>query len=169
MACASRRTSEGPSAVPQPTGRRRKSFGENGEGTFAPGSASGKLSWRLRWRRRPAGTTRHKKKRLDGSQRSSSHDDRHRLGLAVVLGLLAVRLKLPALVGYLLAGILIEPFTPGFVADAGMASRLAEISVMLLMFGVGLHFSLNDLMSTSRSPCRERCCRSPWPRLSAPR
>ncbi|HQR52411.1 MAG TPA: YbaL family putative K(+) efflux transporter [Burkholderiales bacterium] len=68
------------------------------------------------------------------------------LGLAVVLGLLAVRLKLPALVGYLLAGILIGPFTPGFVADAGMASELAEIGVMLLMFGVGLHFSLNDLM-----------------------
>ncbi|MFO1207274.1 MAG: YbaL family putative K(+) efflux transporter [Burkholderiales bacterium] len=72
------------------------------------------------------------------------------LGLAVVLGLLAVRLKLPALVGYLLAGILIGPFTPGFVADAGMASELAEIGVMLLMFGVGLHFSLNDLMEVRK-------------------
>ncbi|MBL8527906.1 MAG: Kef family K(+) transporter [Burkholderiales bacterium] len=72
------------------------------------------------------------------------------LGLAVVLGVVAVRLKLPALVGYLLAGILIGPFTPGFVADTAIASELAEIGVMLLMFGVGLHFSLNDLMEVRK-------------------
>jgi CPA2 family monovalent cation:H+ antiporter-2 len=60
--------------------------------------------------------------------------------------MLAVRLKLPALVGYLAAGVLIGPATPGFVADVALASQLAEIGVMLLMFGVGLHFSLRDLL-----------------------
>ena len=69
------------------------------------------------------------------------------LGLALVLGLVAVRLRLPALVGYLLAGVIIGPATPGFVADAGIAAELAEIGVMLLMFGVGLHFSWKDLTS----------------------
>ena len=68
------------------------------------------------------------------------------LGLALVLGFLAARLKLPALVGYLLAGVLIGPFTPGFIADTEIAGQLAEIGVMLLMFGVGLHFSLDDLL-----------------------
>lgn len=68
------------------------------------------------------------------------------LGLALCMGFIASRLKLPALVGYLLAGILIGPFTPGFVADTQLAGELAEIGVMLLMFGVGLHFSLDDLM-----------------------
>jgi CPA2 family monovalent cation:H+ antiporter-2 len=68
------------------------------------------------------------------------------LGLGLVLGMLAVRLRLPALVGYLAAGVLIGPATPGFVADVQLASQLAEIGVMLLMFGVGLHFSLDDLM-----------------------
>jgi len=67
-------------------------------------------------------------------------------GLALVLGFAAVRLRLPALVGYLLAGVLIGPFTPGFVANSDLAGQLAEIGVMLLMFGVGLHFSLDDLM-----------------------
>jgi len=71
-------------------------------------------------------------------------------GLALVLGFLAVRLKLPALVGYLLAGVLIGPFTPGFVADTNLSQQLAEIGVILLMFGVGLHFSLEDLMSVRR-------------------
>jgi len=71
-------------------------------------------------------------------------------GLALVLGFVAVRIKLPALVGYLLAGIAIGPATPGFVADVGIASQLAEIGVMLLMFGVGLHFSLADLLSVRR-------------------
>jgi CPA2 family monovalent cation:H+ antiporter-2 len=72
------------------------------------------------------------------------------LGLALVLGFVAVRLKLPALVGYLLAGILIGPFTPGFVADTHIAGELADIGVMLLMFGVGLHFSLNDLLDVRK-------------------
>ncbi len=72
------------------------------------------------------------------------------LGLALVLGFLAVRIRLPALVGYLLAGVIIGPFTPGFVADAGIAAQLAEIGVMLLMFGVGLHFSLDDLLAVRK-------------------
>lgn len=72
------------------------------------------------------------------------------LGLALILGFLAVRLKLPALVGYLVAGILIGPATPGFDADVALAQQLAEIGVMLLMFGVGLHFSLGDLLQVRR-------------------
>lgn len=72
------------------------------------------------------------------------------LGLALILGFAAARLKLPALVGYLAAGVAIGPGTPGFVADVGIAGQLAEIGVMLLMFGVGLHFSLADLMSVRR-------------------
>ena len=72
------------------------------------------------------------------------------LGLALVLGFVATRLRLPALVGYLLAGVVIGPFTPGFVADAEMASQLAEIGVMLLMFGVGLHFSFGDLLAVRK-------------------
>jgi CPA2 family monovalent cation:H+ antiporter-2 len=71
-------------------------------------------------------------------------------GLALVLGFLAVRLKLPALIGYLLAGILIGPFTPGISVDAKIAGQLAEIGVMLLMFGVGLHFSLDDLLEVRK-------------------
>ena len=71
-------------------------------------------------------------------------------GLAFVLGLAAARLKLPPLVGYLVAGVLVGPFTPGFVADASLASQLAEIGVILLMFGVGLHFSIGDLLSVRR-------------------
>lgn len=66
------------------------------------------------------------------------------------MGFIAVRLKLPALVGYLLAGIMIGPATPGFVADVGLSGQLAEIGVMLLMFGVGLHFSLGDLWAVRR-------------------
>jgi CPA2 family monovalent cation:H+ antiporter-2 len=71
-------------------------------------------------------------------------------GLALILGFIATRLKLPALVGYLLAGIAIGPATPGFVADAQIASQLAEVGVMLLMFGVGLHFSVDDLMAVRK-------------------
>jgi CPA2 family monovalent cation:H+ antiporter-2 len=63
------------------------------------------------------------------------------LGLALVLGLIAVRLRLPALVGYLVAGV-IRSATPKAVADMELSQQLAEIGVMLLMFGVGLHFSL---------------------------
>ena len=71
-------------------------------------------------------------------------------GLAMVFGLIASRLSMPPLVGYLLAGIVISPSTPGFVADIGLAGQLAEIGVMLLMFGVGLHFSLKDLLAVRR-------------------
>ncbi|MET0377445.1 MAG: YbaL family putative K(+) efflux transporter [Spongiibacteraceae bacterium] len=71
-------------------------------------------------------------------------------GLALIFGFLAERIRLPALVGYLLAGIIIGPATPGFVADVGIASQLSEIGVMLLMFGVGLHFSMADLLSVKR-------------------
>ncbi len=68
------------------------------------------------------------------------------LALAFVLGALANRLRLSPLVGYLIAGICVGPYTPGFVADQEIANQLAEIGVMLLMFGVGLHFSLDDLL-----------------------
>jgi CPA2 family monovalent cation:H+ antiporter-2 len=71
-------------------------------------------------------------------------------GLALLLGWLAVRLRLPAILGYLVAGILIGPATPGFVADMALSAQLAEIGVMLLMFGVGLHFSLADLLEVRR-------------------
>ncbi|HEX2202004.1 MAG TPA: YbaL family putative K(+) efflux transporter [Longimicrobium sp.] len=71
-------------------------------------------------------------------------------GLAFVLGFAATRLRLPPLVGYLLAGVAVGPFTPGFVADAGLASQLAEIGVILLMFGVGLHFSVGDLLAVRK-------------------
>jgi CPA2 family monovalent cation:H+ antiporter-2 len=72
------------------------------------------------------------------------------LGLAFVGGLIAVRLGFPSLAGYLLAGIVVGPFTPGFVADADVASELAEIGVILLMFGVGTHFSVRDLWAVRR-------------------
>lgn len=71
-------------------------------------------------------------------------------GLALVLGLAASKLKVPSIVGYLLAGMIIGPGTPGFVADVGLASQLAEIGVMLLMFGVGLHLSMGELLSVRR-------------------
>ena len=71
-------------------------------------------------------------------------------GLALIFGYLAARLKMPPLVGYLFAGILIGPATPGFVADVDLAGQLAEIGVMLLMLGVGLHFSLKDLLAVKR-------------------
>ncbi len=67
--------------------------------------------------------------------------------LAFILGAIAHRFRLPPLVGYLVAGILVGPYTPGFVADQNLAPELAEIGVILLMFGVGLHFSLKDLLS----------------------
>jgi monovalent cation:H+ antiporter-2, CPA2 family len=70
--------------------------------------------------------------------------------LAFALGFLAMRLRLPPLVGYLLAGVLIGPSTPGFVGDIGLAGQLAEIGVILLMFGVGLHFSIPDLLAVRK-------------------
>src|SRR5262249_38719329 len=69
------------------------------------------------------------------------------LGLAFVFGTIAQRFRIPPLVGYLLAGVAVGPFTPGFVADQALATELAELGIILLMFGVGLHFSLNDLLS----------------------
>jgi CPA2 family monovalent cation:H+ antiporter-2 len=70
--------------------------------------------------------------------------------LAFLFGMIAHRLRLSPLVGYLAAGIVVGPFTPGFVADAKLAQELAEMGVILLMFGVGLHFSLADLMAVRR-------------------
>lgn len=70
--------------------------------------------------------------------------------LAFFFGFLAHSLRLPPLVGYLVAGVAVGPFSPGFVADSGLAGQLAEIGVMLLMFGVGLHFSVADLMAVRR-------------------
>jgi CPA2 family monovalent cation:H+ antiporter-2 len=69
------------------------------------------------------------------------------LVLAFALGAVAQRFRISPLVGYLLAGVLMGPFTPGYVADQKLANELAEIGVILLMFGVGLHFSLKDLLS----------------------
>ena len=69
------------------------------------------------------------------------------LVLAFILGALMHRVRASPLIGYLLAGVLIGPFTPGYVADQGLADQLAELGVILLMFGVGLHFSLEDLLA----------------------
>ena len=70
--------------------------------------------------------------------------------LAFLFGMLAQRLKLSPLAGYLLAGVIAGPFTPGFVGDQTLAPQLAEVGVILLMFGVGLHFSLKDLMQVRK-------------------
>src|SRR5947208_9561175 len=67
--------------------------------------------------------------------------------VAFVFGLIAARLRLPPIVGYLLAGVAVGPFTPGFVADTHLAPQLAEIGVILLMFGVGIHFSPGELLA----------------------
>src|SRR6478609_4914932 len=72
------------------------------------------------------------------------------LGLAFVFGAIAQKLRISPLVGYLVAGVIVGPFTPGFVADANLANELAEIGVILLMFGVGLHFSLKDLLAVRK-------------------
>ncbi len=72
------------------------------------------------------------------------------IGLAFLFGALANRLRIPPLVGYLLAGIAVGPFTPGYVADQTLAQELAEIGIILLMFGVGLHFSVKDLLSVGK-------------------
>jgi len=69
---------------------------------------------------------------------------------AFILGMVANRLKFPPIVGYLVAGILVGPHTPGFIADADLAAELAEIGVILLMFGVGLHFSYKDLFAVRK-------------------
>jgi CPA2 family monovalent cation:H+ antiporter-2 len=72
------------------------------------------------------------------------------LAVALAFGFLAVRFKLPSVVGYLIAGLLIGPYTPGYIANHEMAQQLAEIGVILLMFGVGLHFHLKDLWAVRR-------------------
>jgi CPA2 family monovalent cation:H+ antiporter-2 len=72
------------------------------------------------------------------------------LGLALVLGLAAQRARLPPIVGYLIAGVILGPGTPGFVADVELSAQLAEVGVILLMFGVGLHFSFKDLLAVRR-------------------
>lgn len=71
-------------------------------------------------------------------------------GTALVFGYLAARLRLPPLIGYLIAGIIISPNTPGVVGDLALANQLAELGVMFLMFGVGMHFSLSDLLAVRR-------------------
>ncbi len=71
-------------------------------------------------------------------------------GLALIFGYIAARLRLPPLIGYLIAGVIISPNTPGIVGDIHLANQLAELGVMFLMFGVGMHFSLNDLMQVRR-------------------
>jgi CPA2 family monovalent cation:H+ antiporter-2 len=78
------------------------------------------------------------------------------LVLAFILGAVANRFRASPLVGYLLAGVLIGPFTPGHVADQGIAHDLAEIGVTLLMFGVGLHFTLEDLLSDEETKHLEK-------------
>ncbi len=70
--------------------------------------------------------------------------------VAFIFGMAAKTLKLPAIFGYLLAGVAIGPHTPGFVADVSLAKQLAEIGIILLMFGVGLHFSLRDLLESRK-------------------
>src|SRR5829696_4685660 len=72
------------------------------------------------------------------------------LSAAFVGGLIAHHFRLPTLIGYLLAGVALGPFTPGFVADVQLAPQLAEVGVILLMFGVGIHFSIGDLLSVRR-------------------
>lgn len=72
------------------------------------------------------------------------------LSAAFICGMIAHKLKLPAIVGFLVAGIIIGPFTPGYIADAHVAEQLSEIGIVLLMFGVGLHFSIKDLMDVKR-------------------
>lgn len=88
------------------------------------------------------------------------------LVLAFLFGMLANRLRISPLVGYLAAGVLAGPFTPGFVADTSLAPELAEIGVILLMFGVGLHFSLKDLLavkiSLSQGPLPKSPSRRCW-------
>jgi len=73
------------------------------------------------------------------------------IGLAFVFGTIANRLKISPIAGYLMAGVAVGPFTPGFIGDPALALQLADIGVILLMFGVGLHFSLRDLLSLRKA------------------
>lgn len=83
------------------------------------------------------------------------------LGLtaAFLAGLVARRLHLPSIAGYLLAGVALGPFTPGVFANQEIATELAEIGVILLMFGVGIHFSFRDLLAVRGMPSRVPSCR----------
>jgi CPA2 family monovalent cation:H+ antiporter-2 len=81
------------------------------------------------------------------------------LGFALIGGVIAKRLRLPPLVGYLLAGVAIGPFTPGFVGDQQAIQTLAELGVLFLMFGVGLHFSFGDLWQVRTITIPGPCCR----------
>src|SRR3954467_15776422 len=69
------------------------------------------------------------------------------LAFSLPAGLLAMRLRLPAIVGFLAAGAMLGPHTPGFIADVHLAEKLGEVGVIFLMFGVGLHFSVKDLIA----------------------
>src|SRR5687768_9844828 len=116
--------------------------------TLSPPTAATHLTFCRKW------TRTHGKLRAAGIARDHGMHDTPLiativagLGLAFVFGALAQRLRLPPLVGYLLAGVAVGPFTPGYVADQPLATELAELGVILLMFGVGLHFSLKDLLS----------------------
>src|SRR5256884_4537910 len=73
------------------------------------------------------------------------------IGLAFVFGTIANRLKISPIAGYLLAGVAVGPFTPGFIGDPSLALQLADIGVILLMFGVGLHFSLRDMLALKKA------------------
>src|SRR6478672_10373590 len=73
------------------------------------------------------------------------------IGLAFVFGTIANRLKISPIAGYLMAGVAVGPFTPGFIADPSLALQLADIGVILLMFGVGLHFSLRDMLALKKA------------------
>jgi len=81
------------------------------------------------------------------------------LGYALAGGVVARRLGLPTIVGYLLAGVALGPFTPGLTGDIGAIQQLAEFGVILLMFGIGLHFSFRDLWQVAPSRFRARSCR----------
>src|SRR5213593_893284 len=91
------------------------------------------------------------------------------LAAALALGYVTQRLRLSPIVGYLLAGLIVGPYTPGFVADRALANEFAEIGVILLMFGVGLHFHLKDLLAVGKiavvgalTQSAERRCLVPW-------
>lgn len=77
-------------------------------------------------------------------------------------GILARMVRLPPVVGYLLGGLAVGPFTPGFIGDSHAMSQLAEVGVMFMMFGTGLHFSFDDLMAVRGGRYRGRCCRPRW-------
>src|SRR6187399_543611 len=82
------------------------------------------------------------------------------LAAALLLGFITQRLRLSPIVGYLLAGVIVGPYTPGFVADRPLANEFAEIGVILLMFGVGLHFHIKDLLAVRNVAITGALCQS---------